>query len=518
MTTSTILIVHHGLLPRPGAVVSGMGLRAWSLGQGLRAHGFEIAYATRRAGGDAAPSRTYEADEDLRELVAEIAPDVIVAVAADEVSRLPDDGQPLVLDLFAPRLLERQYQDLAGDDEVIRLLDAIGRADFYLFSNPRQQDFHLGLLTTAGVDCRELPGALVPLACPPEYPRRASPREPVLVSGGVFWPWNDTRTPLGVVLEHLDRRGRGQLHLFGGAYPIEGVEGGRSLDPRSALPESPRLQFQGFVPYDELIQRYARATAAVDLALPNMERELSFGFRHVDYLRAGLPMLIGAGTEAAAQLVPAGAALAVDARDHDAIRRALDRLLDDAPLRTRMSRAARARARDFHAWEPAVAPLAAYCRRPRLRHTGAGVLVTTARERDQLGAALHRAENQLIWTRERLDASEAEREAAWKFHRTAVARLDKAWATQRPLRAERDKAWKAHATLAAEREQLLETIARLEQALGAAEARRDQLLHGLDQTRDQIRDFEAELRRVKAELERTIGWRLKRLVDRARST
>jgi Glycosyl transferases group 1 len=506
-----------------------MGLRAWSLGQGLRAHGFQIAYATRRADGDdataAAPSRTYEGDDDLRDLVTKIAPDVIVAVAADEVSRLPDDGPPLVLDLFAPRLLERQFQDLAGDDEVIRLLDAIGRADHFLFSNPRQRDFHLGLLTAAGVDCRELPGAVVPLACPPEYPRRSSPREPVLVSGGVFWPWNDARAPLGAVLEHLERRGRGELHLFGGVYPIEGVDGGRSLDPRAALPESPRLQFQGFVPYDELIQRYARATAAVDLALPNVERELSFGFRHVDYLRAGLPMVVGAGTEAAAELVPAGAALAVDPLDHDAIQRTLDRLLDDGPLRSRMSRAARAHARAFHAWETAVAPLAAYCQRPRLRRTGSNVLVATARERDQLAADLSRAKDQLVWTRERLDESEAEREAAWKHHRDAVARLDKAWASLRTIRAERDEAWKAHAKVLAEQEQLHETIAHLEKTLatererlGIVEARREQLLDGLDETRDQIRDFEVELRRAKDQLEQTIGWRLKRLADRARSS
>ncbi len=526
MGNPAVLIVHHGLPPRPGAAVSGIGLRAWTLGEGLRAHGLAPCYATRERdraaagldepgdGGPAAPLG-FEGPDDLQAIVAEAAPAVVIAVAPAEVSRLPEDGPPVVLDLFAPRLLERQFQHLDDDDEVIRLLDAIGRADQFLFSNPRQRDFHLGLLAAAGVDCRTAPGLVVPLACPPDTPRRAPARQPVLVAGGVWWPWHDARAPLRTVIDHLERRGRGTLHLYGGPYPL-GDHAGTPEAPGDDLPDSAHLVREGFVPYDELLRRYGRATAALDLARPNVERELSFSFRHVDYLRCGLPLLLGSGSVAADQLVPAGAALAVDVDDEAALRGALDRLLDDPPLRAAMTRAARRRMRAVHAWDRAVAPLAAYCAQPRLRRRKDALLPAIARDRDdldrELGLARRRLadlERRVAWTQQRLDDAEQQRQKAWRHHRRTVARLDEAWAAHGAMLAERDEAWRAHAGAVAE------LTAQGEQ-LRRTEARREELLRGLEDARDQIRDFEVELRRVKAQLDQTIGWRAKRFLDRLR--
>ncbi len=468
-----VLVILHGLPPRTGAPVSGMGLRAWTNGEGLRSHGFEVVYATRRsdaesngAAGDADGSAdrplTFH-HEELADLVARVDPSVILVEATDEVTRLPAASAPVVLDLFAPRLLERQFQGIDDPQEATRLLEAVGRADHYLFSNTRQRDYHLGLLTVAGVDCRRWPGSVVPLSCPLEAPRRAWPREPVLVTGGVSWPWIDAANPLGVVVEQLDRRRAGSLRLFGGSYVVEGGDEGALTVPGEGLPGSDRLVAEGFVPYEELLHAYARASLAVDLTLPNPERELSFSFRHVDYLRCGLPMLLADHTVAARELADAGAAVAVDASDPRAICRALDGLLDDPDRLKRMGRAARKLARTRHGWHEATAPLAAFCRRPRHRERSPTLLVRAAAERNRVADELEMARNRgdllaerLALAEERIRRADREREIAWRHFREASEQLERTWASHGRMEEARDRAWEAHARTAADVDRALD--------------------------------------------------------------
>ncbi len=485
MTAGPILLILHGRPPRPGHPVPGMGLRAWTHAEGLRHRGFDVVFATRDVdlapdggagepppvgageGTAQAPLAFHDAT-DLAALVERLDPAVIVVEAADEVTRLPARTVPVVLDLFAPRLLERQFQDVDDVEEPSRLLEAIWRADYFLFSNVRQRDFHLGLLAAAGVDCRDLPAAVVPLSCPPRGPRVRRPREPVLVTGGVFWPWNDTAAPLRVVAEHLERRGRGRLRIFGGGYGVEGGEGGAVRDPREALPDSERVSFEGFVPYDDLLRAYARATAAVDLALPNLERELSFGFRHVDYLSCGLPAILGDHTLAGAELSAAGAALAVDVGDPLSPPTDVDRVLDDADAVAAMGRAARRRARERHAWTVTVEPLAAFCRRPRHRPRREAPAVRAFAERNRLAEEvqllrqrLEAAERQVAWSERRAAGWEEERDVARAHAREIAGRLEDVVRSHAQIATERDRAWQA---LAEARERMDDLEARRAEA------------------------------------------------------
>ena len=516
-----ILVVLHGLPPRPGAPVSGMGLRAWTNGQGLRSHGFDVVYATRRVDaegldpGDAPPGSpanplTFHHDE-LADVVARVDPAAILVEATDEVTRLPAASAPVVLDLFAPRLLERQFQGIDDPQEATRLLEAVGRADHYLFSNRRQRDYHLGLLTVAGVDCRRWPGAIVPLSCTREAPRRRWPGEPVLVSGGVLWPWIDAAGPRGVVVEALDRRGSGTLRLFGGEYVVEGGDGGDLTDPGPRLPASDRLNAEGFVPYEDLLHAYARATLAVDLTRPNPERELSFSFRHVDYLRCGLPMLLADHTVAAEELVAAGAAVAVDAGDAGRIRRALEELLGDPDRLRRMSRAARKLARTTHDWTHATAELAAFCHRPRHRERAPTLLVRAAAERNRVADELETARNRgdlltdrLAFAEERVRKADRERELAWRHFREASEQLDRTWASHGEIEQARDRAWEAHERTAGDVERALEQRDAAWQAHGQAVAGAERALAERDRAWRNGDQLSTAMERIAAE--RDAAW------------
>lgn len=199
-----VLIVFHGPLPYGAYPVPGCALRAYSLGEGLRAHGVEVLYASRAQ--DLAPPHPsrplvygYATGAALRLLVEQLAPACILAVGHDELLHLEGLPIPLILDCFAPRLLEAQWEEADPSGEGLALLAALARADYYIVTTSRARYHLLGQLPLAGVDCRADRLLTVPLSVPPSPPapkleRQLSPH-PLLVAGGVAWPWQDPSGP-----------------------------------------------------------------------------------------------------------------------------------------------------------------------------------------------------------------------------------------------------------------------------------------------------------------------------------
>lgn len=301
---------------------------------------------------------------ELHEIVQRVDPDVVLVEALEEARRLPDGRFSVILDLFAPRILEQQFQVDGDEREAVRVLDAIQRGDSFLFSNERQKYFHLPLLAMAGVDCTRDAGAVVPISCPPDFPTAKAPPEPVFIAGGVFWPWADLSNGLASLLSVLDARDEGHLHLYGGEYAIRS-DTSRYADPRRALPkEHPRLHFKGMVPIDQLWSEYSRGSVAFDLMTPNPEREINLSFRQVDYLRCGLPLITSPRQVIAADVLEYGAGWVVEPGNTRALRRLIDELLDEPNRIARASTQAQALARDRYAWDATAEPLDALVRHP----------------------------------------------------------------------------------------------------------------------------------------------------------
>jgi len=281
----------------------------------------------------------------------------LICVQPEEAPNLAGLGIPLCVDLYAPRLLEAQFQDRTGE-EAVRTMEALRAADFVLFSNPRQRYFYMGLMALAGFDLREEAGAVVPLVAP-QGPRRAYPTEPVFVMGGVSWPWQDPVEGLRRSVAHLEKRGVGRIVVYGG-QPVIGDDEG--IDLKQSLPESERLSFAGVVPYDELLAAYAKSTAALDVMAPSPEREVALAFRHVDYLGCGLPLITGPFHPLAPAIDTRGAGVV-----GGDVESALDHFLDDADAVRIASKAARSLARDV--FSPAVceSPLLNWVERASVR-------------------------------------------------------------------------------------------------------------------------------------------------------
>lgn len=331
-----VLIVHHGRRPSPDHPVSGGALRAHHLGAGLEAGGHEVVWLNREqdeAGG-------FKGPEDLFAKARALRPDRIIAVQLEDAPALAAVGTPLAVDLYAPRLIEAPFEGTlrwAG----VASLRALANGDAFLVSNPRQRWFWLGVLALAGIDVREDPTLQVPLVATPG-PRRRLPKAPVLVAGGASWPWHNPGPSLARALAHLDARGQGSIHWYGGAPNQD--------SPSWTLPDHPRLKAKGWVDQSSLLKAYAGATAAFDWMGSNPERAMAFSFRHADYLGCGLPILTHADTALSDMMGDAGWA-------SDDIESVLDAVLDDPEEVKRRGLAARALAKSRLSVTTATAPL-----------------------------------------------------------------------------------------------------------------------------------------------------------------
>ncbi len=321
---------------------------------------------------------------ELHAVVRGVDPDVVLVEAPEEARRLPDGRFGVVLDMFAPRILEQQFQDGGDEREAVRVLDSLQRGDHFIFSNERQKYYHLPLLALAGVDCTEDAGGVVPISCPPELPAFRKPDEPVFVAGGVFWPWADLTGGLVDLLEVLKEAGEGQIHLYGGEYGIRS-DTTRYADPRSRLPQDdPQLVFKGLVPIDTLWQDYASASVAFDLMAPNPEREINLSFRQVDYLRCGLPLVTSPRQVIAADVAEYGAGWCIDPSDRDALASLVRRLLAEPDEIARASSAAQRLAAERYAWTQTAGALEAWLERPQRRRNRDGFVARLARTQADL--------------------------------------------------------------------------------------------------------------------------------------
>jgi hypothetical protein len=426
-----VLILFHGMPPHAGSPVVGQGLRAYANGQGLSSEGHEVLYCTRTEdlpaaladapsggtkqaktkGSQAAKARaastqplatlggvlgcsgnpySFTETPQLQAIINEVAPDVILVESPEDVRRLPSGDFAVVLDLYAPRILEAQYQDGTEERDAVRLFDAISRADHFIFSNERQRHFFLPLLALSGVDCTRAHGDVVPISCPPTLPKRSATATKSgtasgvkFLAGGVFWPWADLSDGLRELIQILDKAKDGSVQLFGGKYGIRS-ETTRYLDPRNKLPASDRLEFSGIVPIDELWDAYAGGSVAFDLMATGAERSINLSFRQIDYLRCGLPIITSPGQVIAADLLQYGAGWCVDPDDGAALRTLVLRLLSEPKLIAKASKNAQRLAAEKYAWTKTIAPLHRFVSDPRRKAHSETFLARITREQADL--------------------------------------------------------------------------------------------------------------------------------------
>jgi len=377
----SVLVVANDGLPVPGAPVSGSGLRAWGLGEGLRSKGHEVTYALPRvsapAGTPAPPAGPILFDADT---FAGIAAGFDVLVFQHWVWAGVAEGLdvPVAVDLHGPLMVETAFQRRPGADfvEMARVkLAAFHRADFISCAGRQQRRYFLPWVMLAGGDVTTDAISVIPVSLGPDLPAHEPTGDVNFVFGGLFLPWQDPTLGLDALVEVLEAEGAGRLDFFGAPHPSLEMDTGVYAELEARLRDSERVVVHGLRPRDELLDVYRRSWVALDVMRRNSERELAFTTRTVEYLWCGLPVVYADYGELAGMIAGAEAGWIVPDDDRAGLVELLTAIVRDPAEIERRSANAQVLARDRLNWERTIDPLDEFVRHPRRSTSGPPLLV-----------------------------------------------------------------------------------------------------------------------------------------------
>ncbi len=389
----SVLVVANDMLPYPGQPVSGSGLRAWGLGEGLRGAGHDVRYAIPAASANEGTPRgeqgplLYEL-QDLHAVLASAEPDVVVFQHWVAVGAAVGLDVPVALDLHGPLMIETAFQRRPDVDpaELAKVkLDAFRRADFVTCAGEQQRFYFLTWLLLSGGDVTADSISVIPVSLPPESLDHEWPSPEVnFVYGGMFLPWQDPTVGLSTLVSVLESEGAGRLDFFGARHPLfPEIETPLLDELEHRLKDSPRVTVHGLWPRDRLLEHYRTSYVALDLMRRNTERELAFTTRTAEYLWCGLPVVYNDYGELTSMIRDYEAGWIASPEDADALGELLRKIVHDpAEVRRRSVNAKRLACERLN-WARTTDPLDQYCRNPVRRTTGVGsTLVVGRREAD----------------------------------------------------------------------------------------------------------------------------------------
>ena len=399
-----VVFLTHGLYPIKEYPVAGNGVRAWGLLQGLRQRGCRVTYATptdtMRMGWETYTTAGldvvfFDGASDLNASIDRLQPDVIVGINWELVDLLFAEREiPLVLDLIAPRLIEMQFQHATHasvDAEMLRYLSVLGRGDRFLCSTEKQKAFYRSWLMLSGVYGADDPIDVIPISANPQTPRRplTPSNEPTFIYGGVFWPWQRATGYLNRVLAALDDHHQGQLRIIGGSYPLA-TEGLSPSGLTDTLVSSERLTVTPLLPYEAMEDAFLHAHVAVDLSERNSERDLSFSYRMIEYLRCGLPVMCNHYLAIASDIESYQAGWVINTEDDpDALEAVIHDVLSHPDRVAERSANAQRLVRDRYNWDVTAQPLYRYCVKPTRLTRQPNILTTVVARQRRLEDQLH---------------------------------------------------------------------------------------------------------------------------------
>ncbi|MDF1479149.1 glycosyltransferase [Leifsonia sp. H3M29-4] len=384
-----------------GARMAGPGIRSWNIARVLSSENEVVLMTTTRLESVDAPFRVelVRPGEDAAFDTLHDWADVVVfqGHALDQFDALRTSQKVLVADIYDPMHLEmlEQGRELGLSTWNLRvstatrvLNDQLALADYFLCASERQRLFYLGQLAglrritpaTYGND-PHLRGLLdvAPFGLPAELPvhERAAIKgvvpginagDRLLIWGGGIYSWFDPKSLIRAVSALSKRRPDLRLFFLGTKHPgvdeMGIVRESFDLARELGVLDSAVFFNQTWVEYADRQNHLVEADAGVSTHMSHLETTFSFRTRILDYLWAGLPMVVTDG-DAFAELVEAeGLGLVVPAEDVAALESAIDRVLYDEEFAASTRRNVE-RVREDFVWERALAPLVEFVRAPR---------------------------------------------------------------------------------------------------------------------------------------------------------
>jgi glycosyltransferase involved in cell wall biosynthesis len=303
-------------------------------------------------------------------------------------------GVPLIVDGYDPHTLETLAL-FAGSEEqkrrhqererVLRMQCQAG--DFFICASERQRDWWLGLLEATGRinvhtynDDPSLRSLIdvVPFGLPSSPPRHTHqvlkgvwpgirPEDKVVLWGGGLWQWLDPLTAVRAFALIRGQRDDVKLVFPGTRHPNSAVRDMPMLRDTVRLADGLGLTdkqvfFGDWVPYQMWPNYLLESDVGLSLHFDTLETRLAFRSRVLDYIWAGLPMVVTQGDAISGVIARLGLGEVIGYGKEDELAAALLRLLEQPPS-TIDGRFEEARTQ--LRWEKVATPLIAFCRNPR---------------------------------------------------------------------------------------------------------------------------------------------------------
>lgn len=323
---------------------------------------------------------------------------IVQGYVLDHVPRLRDSEKIMVIDLYTPLHLETLALSQAGERAareaqngliLAELNRQLVRGDFFICANERQRALWLGQLSALGRinprtwDVDPTLRALVEVVpfgiddADPVHSRPGArgvvegigPDDELLVWAGGVYNWLDPLTLVRAVAMLSLRRPQIRLYFLGLRHPNPEVPemamAAETLALADELGVLGRHVFfnEGWVDYGERQNVLLEADVGVSTHPANAETTFSFRTRILDYLWAGLPMVMTDGDGFAELAEREGLGSVVPAADPEALAAALERLLADPNARAAAIANVK-RVRESYRWATVLSPLVEFCRHP----------------------------------------------------------------------------------------------------------------------------------------------------------
>ena len=396
MSVVRVLIISHDVID---ASMAGPGIRYWELARVLAGHcAVTLAVpgqtSLRSEGFHLHPYRRndWHSIETVAETSDVILPGGTILTDFPQLARL---GRPLVVDGYDPYPAENLplASSATGREPgdwrrnlLDRLRQECSNGDFFLCASERQRYWWLGLLAAHG---RLNPATyhadptfrnlidIVPFGLDPEPLQHThqtlkgvipgiAPDDAILLWGGGIWEWLDPLTLLRALPLVIARRPNVRLVFPGTRHPSPLVPDmpmrQRAVDLAAEQGLLGKHVFFGdWVPYADWPNYLLEADVGVSLHLTSLETQLAFRSRVMDYIRAGLPMVVTGGDATSDIVRDHGLGLVVDYGDEAGIAEAILVLLGQArsAWQDRFSQV-----RPMFTWERVAQPLIQFCANP----------------------------------------------------------------------------------------------------------------------------------------------------------
>ena len=398
LTTKVVIVTGDPI----GAKIAGPAIRAWNMALALSAANDVTLVSLSGVEQVDAPFRVVHVasgnDRDFSKL--EAWADVIVfqGSAMSVFESLRRSQKIIVVDIYDPMHLEQLEQgrelgpatwhaQVEGATEVLN--EQLARGDFFLAASERQKHFYLGQLAALGrITPTTYDGdpdfngllSVAPFGIPAEEPvherdvlKGVRPGfgvdDKLLLWSGGLYNWFDPATLIRAVAEVDSRRGGVRLFFQGTKHPHPDVPEMRVVSESRALAASLGVADKAvffndsWVDYADRQNYLLEADAGVSTHFSHVETTFSFRTRILDYLWAGLPMVVTDGDHFAELIRAEGLGIVVPAEDVAALADALEKVLFDAEFAA-TAKANIARVRELYRWDVVLAPLVEFMANP----------------------------------------------------------------------------------------------------------------------------------------------------------